>query len=93
MLEKGFLSNPLAMERLSSDSKQSSQETESASFPKYVDLTKPDDARSALPSVNLFPTMAQSGNHVSGTHVSSNAMPNFASAPDFSQLVRYYLIY
>ncbi|KAK3925733.1 DnaJ-like protein subfamily C member 17 [Frankliniella fusca] len=79
-LEKGFLSNPLTMERLGEASKTNSQEPESVQTPKYVDLTKADDSRNVTPSSNLFPNYTQTSTHV------PSSMANFASAPDFSQL-------
>ncbi|XP_026285301.1 dnaJ homolog subfamily C member 17 isoform X1 [Frankliniella occidentalis] len=80
-LEKGFLSNPLTMERLGEGSKTNPQEPEAVQTPKYVDLTKTDDTRNAAPASNLFPNYTQSSTHVPVT------MSNFASAPDFSQLL------
>ncbi|XP_034252926.1 dnaJ homolog subfamily C member 17 isoform X2 [Thrips palmi] len=79
-LEKGFLTNPLTMERLGEASKSSSQEADPANFSKPTDSTKSDDIRSGVPAATLFPNIVQPATHLSGT------MPNFASAPDFSQL-------
>ncbi|KAJ1531669.1 hypothetical protein ONE63_000338 [Megalurothrips usitatus] len=80
-LEKGFLSNPLTMERLGESSKTNSQEPETIPTSKPVELTKTEDARSSIPSTNLFPNLSQPATHI------SSAMPSFTSAPDFSHLL------